>query len=410
MKEYVPKRVEEFDMPKRHLDITDKYFLRAKQIAENDRLDATVMYRVFARSDGKTAGIDEALAYLANPEFTDFVKNGGRVWTLPEESPYRNAQTMMLIKGRFSDIVTLETGYLGITAGRMIKENFGVEVDAAGLKHMTNTVRQIKTQIGNRDLFEFGARHQHWNHTAELAKAAYKGGATATSTDIGARAMGLSEGIGTMPHALIVLYSSKYGKELATLKAIEAFDKYMPKNIPRIALVDTFGTEITDSLACAEFLEKHGNWPLAGVRADTSGDALGENCTPHPNVRDPAYQIGNGTTIELYTKIRNALNNAGFKNVKNVATSGFGRLSKVSAFVSEEGKRGYKIFDSIGAGDFADGTHTLMPLVTTSDIVKVNGKALSKVGREYYSAQQKNDSRVLRKVDLETVVRRLRYG
>lgn len=87
--------------------------------------------------------------------------------------------------------------------------------------------------------------------------AAMVGGCEGCSSIEGARLSGINPS-GTIPHALILVMGD-------TLKATLAFDKYMPSQIPRVALVDTFKDEVEESLRVAEAMGQR----LDSVRLDT---------------------------------------------------------------------------------------------------------------------------------------------
>ena len=50
-----------------------------------------------------------------------------------------------------------------------------------------------------------------------------------------------------------------------SIKAVQAFDKHIPKEVPRIALVDTFKDEVEESINVAKVMRNK----LEGVRLDT---------------------------------------------------------------------------------------------------------------------------------------------
>src|SRR5437016_13836232 len=80
---------------------------------------------------------------------------------------------------------------------------------------------------------------------------------------IGAKLLGKSP-TGTMPHSLIIAIGDQ-------VRAWKSFDKYMPKEVPRIALVDTYYDEKTEAIMAAEALGK----ALYGVRLDTPSSRRG---------------------------------------------------------------------------------------------------------------------------------------
>lgn len=102
---------------------------------------------------------------------------------------------------------------------------------------------------------------------------------------------------GTMPHALVQILEDQE-------KAWRMFDRTISRKIPRIALVDTFWDEKTESVKALELLGSR----LWGVRIDT-----------------PASRRGNFRSI--IEEVRWELNIRGGKNVKLIAS---GRLDEAS--------------------------------------------------------------------------------
>lgn len=206
----------------------------------------------------------------------------------------------------------------------------------------------------------FGARHWGYELDEEISKAAYRGGATSCSTDIGAEHAG-QKGIGTIPHALVLAYGD-------TVEAAKAFDKYIDDEVPRVVLIDTFNKEITDTLATAKAL----NGRLQGIRIDTCGENIGEGCGADDGRK---YRTGPGVTVELAKKLRDALDDNGYQSVEIILSSGFGKVEKVKEFVKAEQELGMRLFDRLGVGGVYDARYA------TADIVRIDGEPRSKVGR-----------------------------
>ena len=346
---------------------SDKYFLRSKTILEKEGLNPIVEMQVFIRKGpGKVKGLTEAIEYIKDN--SDIKQVGGQIYALNEGEEYNSEEIVMKIIAPIQSIIALETQYLGIISAETTKENDGGVMLPYNI---TQNVKKVVELVSDRPIFYFGARHWRYDDDAMISKAAFDGGVTGCSTDAGAETVG-QIGMGTIPHALIIVFASKYGKEEATMKATEAFDKHMPKDINRIALVDTFNREITDSLMTAKKLGKK----LYGVRIDTCGENLGESC-----------EGDKGVTKELANKVRSALDKNGFKKVKIILSSGFAKVEKVIDFIDEEERTGLKLFDGLGCGQFFHSRSA------TSDIVKVDGKLLSKTGRGY-----KENKRLIRRL------------
>lgn len=342
-----------YELPENYEKYVDKYFLRSKEVLQKDGLNPWVKMQVFIRDGpGKVKGIDEAVAILE--KYSKLKEHGGKVYALKEGSEYQPCETVMLIEGYLQDFIDLETLYLGVITSKTT----GGEIN---LEKVEENARKVIEAAEGRPVMYFGARHWHYSLDEKISHAAYKGGCTAASTDTGAETFG-KKGVGTMPHALVLAYGS-------TVEAAKAFDKHIDKSVERVMLIDTFNKEITDTIETATALGPS----LYGVRIDTCGENIGENCTAGKGNK---YETGRGVTIELAKKVREALDSQGFKHVKIVLSSGFGDVEKVKAFIAAEKKLGLKLFDSLGVGGFYKAKYA------TADIVEKDGKPFSKKGRK----------------------------
>src|SRR5690606_24171068 len=105
----------------------------------------------------------------------------------------------------------------------------------------------------------FPARHDHWMVQTGDGWAAHVAGAIGVSTDAQASWWG-SEGLGTVPHALIAAYGGD------TVRAAEALVRTLPESVNVIVLVDFENDCVRTSLEVARALGPR----LHGVRLDTS--------------------------------------------------------------------------------------------------------------------------------------------
>jgi len=200
----------------------------------------------------------------------------------------------------------------------------------------------------------------------EIAEACFKGGASDCSTDAGAANVS-KLGVGTIPHALEAVYHWKCGIDHAVMGSVLAFNKYIDKDVPRIALVDYANKEVLDSLAVA--IELDGE---CGIRIDTCGENWMEGVLP-------ASDADRGVSERGVWLVRKILNDAGFNGVKIVLSSGFANPDKVERFVKFEQETGMKMFDSLGVGQVFEAR------CATGDIVEVEGMEVHKIGRPYKS-------------------------
>jgi len=252
------------------------------------------------------------------------------------------------------------------------------------LKRLTNI-------YGNIPITYFGARHYHWSLDKDIAKAVLDGGAKQTSTDVGSSNIG-KKGVGTTPHVLTIVLASVFGKEKSALKTAELFDKYMPKDIPRVTVVDTFNKELTDSLMAAQYFGKMKNM----MRLDTCGENIGEGSSLYKGRKqsDPNFKVGTGVTIELAVNLRQKLIDKGFGDYTDIfLSSGFGDERKAQAFVKAHKefreKTGYDLFCGVGIGEVFDG------VFCTADVFEVDDKPLAKTGREFIDIDYSRMKRVI---------------
>ena len=358
-------------LPEDHRPYTDKYFLRTKQILEAEGINPVTSMKVFARGGGEVAGLDEAIEALT--EFTDLERTG-EIW-VTKKPTFQNKDPLIVIKGPIQNYVELETMYLGILS-TAISAAAGIALPNP--ENIEEKVRRLAGIYGNIPITYFGARHYHWSLDKEIAAAALRGRAVQTSTDIGSANISKS-GVGTTPHVLTLALASVYGRDQATLKTTELFDKYMPGDIPRMTLVDTFNKELADSLAVAQYFGDRRNL----IRLDTCGENIGEGCSLYQGrkEKDPTYQTGTGVTLELVRNIRNNLIENGYGDSTDIfLTSGFGNEDKARIFAEAnedfKEKTCYDLFIGVGVGEVSEARFC------TADVFEIDGKQMYKTGRE----------------------------
>jgi nicotinate phosphoribosyltransferase len=367
-------KLEQKKLPESHKPYTDKYFLRTNDILKKEGLNPVISMKVFCRSERllPVTGLDDAVEILTT--YSNLEQTGGEVWVTAKQE-FSHNESLMIIKGPAQSFIELETMYLGVLSSA-ISEAVGIEPPKP--KQGTDKMKRLKDIYMDIPIIYFGARHYHWSLDKEIARAVLKGGAAQTSTDIGSSNIG-QKGVGTTPHVLTIILASIYGKENATLKTAELFDKHMPLEIPRVTLVDTFNRELTDSLAVARYFGKRKN----ALRVDTCGENIGEGGAPYygRETQDPKFQTGTGVTTVLVTNIKNMLIRKGYSdNTEIFLSSGFGNETKAKAFVKANNeykeKTGYSLFSGVGIGEISAARFC------TADLFEVNGKALAKTGRE----------------------------
>ncbi|MDP2628955.1 MAG: nicotinate phosphoribosyltransferase [Nanoarchaeota archaeon] len=359
---------------------TDKYFLRSKQILETEKVNPIVRYQVFARQDiPELTGVDEAISFVK-----DIASDKIKIYALRDGQEYNAKEPFMKLEGRAQDLIDLETVYLSITSGR-----FTGKLD---FNEIRKNSRAIVNAANGKPCYDFSARHFAPEYIGKIAKICQEEGFVGCSTDIGAGAWN-AKGIGTIPHALILIYTA-YMKENGirgnpTVEAAKAFDRNIGEKVPRIILVDTFNREIDDTIATAKTISN-----LVGARIDTCGENYAQDSKniqlPDLNV-NPKYLRGKGVTIAGNWALRRALDENGLGNLEITVSSGF-NAEKTAAFVEADKVYqelyGKPLFDSIGTGSFTK------PIMTTSDIVAYFSEkqnqwlSLSKKGRDEKSSKR----------------------
>ena len=151
----------------------------------------------------------------------------------------------MRITARYSAFGLYETALLGILS------------QCTGWATAARRIVDVAAPI---PVIGFGARHVHPSVADQMDYASVVGGCIGVSTPAGARMAGLAP-TGTMAHALILIFGD-------TVRAVEAFDRHVEPDVPRIALVDTFKDEAEESVRVADALGER----LWGVRLDTPAE------------------------------------------------------------------------------------------------------------------------------------------
>lgn len=335
------------DVPKlRAGHYTDAYFMAAVDVLRAADRAPRVLMQVFQRNQTRVHGIDDALKLLAIGA-GDWNENGEgwplcealEVRALPEGSPIAPFEPVLTIAGDYRLFAHLETPVLGLLARRtLVAHNTRALVEAAG---------------GLPVLF-MAARHDDPLLQESDGWAAIQGGAVGASTPAGVARAG-SEPLGTMPHALIGAFGGD------TVAAARAYSEAFPDRA-LIPLVDWDNDCVGTSLALWRALGDR----LHGVRLDTSGTLVDASLAARPGTYSPT-----GVCPELVHAVRDALDAEGAGAVKIIVSGGF-KADKVRAFVAAGVPvDGFGVGSSLlrGANDY------------TADIVRVDGRPCSKVGR-----------------------------
>ncbi len=302
-------------------DTADIYFARTRTILGNEDLNPVVTMEVFSSADGVLCGMKEVLALLAR-----VLPAEGEVWALDEGEAMTTKEVVLRITAPYRSFCLYETAFLGILAHQ--------SGWASGARRCVEAAQGIP-------IISFGARHVHPRVAGRLEYAAMVGGFVGCATPAGARLGDVSPS-GTIPHAMILIFGD-------TVEAIKAFDRHIPTEVNRIALVDTFKDEAEESLRVAEALGEK----LWGVRLDT-----------------PAER--GRVTPDLVKEVRARLDQVGYKHVKIVVSGGVTE-QRIRLFLAEGAP-----VDAFGVGSAVS---SAPPTDFTADIKAIEGRPVAKRGR-----------------------------
>lgn len=401
---------------------TDKYFTKTRKIAEKFG-DCTVEYGVFMRRDIIVAArlaIELIKEHCPEAEVTQHYEDGTLV---PPKTK------LLTIKGPFSKLVELETlwlqrlGFAQTCAYNAYRMCLALPncafLDMHG-RHATGDDMVIAAAYGA----SIGSR------TARLQGAK---GFIGTSNDLTAHFFPIKVGLGTTPHAVIGYAAQALAKEWndqlaleyetkedyislnGTLRSIQMYHEANSDDKNIVALVDYFGHEVTDSIACAKWFYKETNLSeegyTFGVRLDTTGDRFLEELNyeksvdtvckwigVHPTdeyaavrkvigaeVFDAASDgyidtvrrilFGKGVSAANIMRLRKRLNSAGFNDANIIASSGFDLFKcQIMGAVNAP-------INTVGTGSFLP--KSLSETYSTADIYRYDGEVSIKVGREW---------------------------
>jgi nicotinate phosphoribosyltransferase len=313
-----------FEIPDSWLngETADVYFPRTVEILKKQGINPVATMEVFPRHAGILCGIEEVKALLTRvlPE------DNREVWALSQGEPFDRKEVVLRIKAPYQSYGTYETAYLGI------------------LSHCSGwatAARECVDAAQGIPVISFGARHVHPSVVGIMEYSAIVGGCAGCASTSGARLAGIQP-TGTIPHALIIIMDN-------TAKATLAFDKHMPPEVPRIALVDTFEDEVRESVTVAKAMRGK----LQGVRLDT------------PSERGRV-------TADLVKEVKAWLNLEGFKDVKIVVSGGLDP-ERIRYFIDEGAP-----VDIFAVGSYISDAK---PIDFTADLHEVEGKPIAKRGR-----------------------------
>ena len=323
---------------------TDAYFNHTRATLLADGRHPRVVMQVFQRKTAMLGGVDEAIAVL---KLCSDDWDALTVHALYDGDRVEPWETVLTIEGDYTLFAHLETVYLGVLTRRTLIT--------------TNVARVVEAAHGKPIIF-MPARHDHHRVQTGDGYAAFVAGAMigasiGVTSDAQASWWG-GRGVGTVPHALIASYGGN------TVLAATKFAEWAGDDMNIVVLVDFENDSVRTALEVARALGPR----LWGVRLDTSGQLVDRSLWNELGDFDPR-----GVNERLVRKVRDALDEDGFEQVKIVASGGF-TVEKIQAF--EE--RGVPV-DAYGVGSsLIRGQNDF-----TGDVVMTDGRPSAKVGRRY---------------------------
>ena len=356
---------------------TDAYFNRTRDIIARFG-DKRVTYAVFLRRPVISAPrlMVEWLQAVADEQGFDVYLDV----THPEGSWVGAGEPLVYVTGSFQHLSNCET--------IMLQKLGACCVAAHNAYQMCNALPQAAFLAMDARHCAGAEMQDMMGYAASVGSAAARRegarGFVGTATKLTAHWFGQEHGAGTMPHALI-------GYAGSTVRAAEMFVETFP-GAPLTVLTDYFGHEVTDGVAvCERFPDMAAEGRLS-VRLDTHGGRFLEGLDPaesyavlerhspgairrYRSDTELRYLVGTGVSCAAIWRMREALDESGFKKVRIVASSGF-NVDKCRVMADAQSP-----LDVVGTGSYIP--EHWGETYATADIVDYDGEARVKVGREF---------------------------
>lgn len=334
----------------------DRYFVRSRNALVHAKRDPIVTMQVFAKEYGVVAGAFEVIRMLETQLAPGYGLRDLTIDSLLDGDPLEPWVPVLHITGPYAAFAHLETDYLGVLARRSL---------------IASNVRRVIEAARGRPVVFMGARHDDWRVQTPDGYAAQVGGAGSVSSDAGGAWWG-ARGVGTMPHALIATFD---GDVVAATLAFTAYVLACEPDVQIVSLVDYRNDVVNDALAVARAMQsRFGDGVLSAVRVDTSERLTDRSLT------DATLKGVNAALVRL---LRDALDHAGYPNVGIIVSGGF-TPARIRQF-EEAGVpvSGYGVGSSLLGHNRGDGDGLINSCDYTADIVRVDGRLESKVGRAW---------------------------
>ncbi len=295
---------------------------RALTALRNEGINPPVTMEFYPRAWGVLCGVKEARALLAKvlPEA------GSEVWALEEGETVDAREVVLRVKAPYGSFGLYETAITGILSS---------------CTGWASAARQCAEAAKGIPVVSLAAKYSHPAIAGIVDYAAVIGGCVSCSSALGAKLSGVTPS-GNMPYSLPILMGD-------TVKAIQSFDRHMPQEVPRVALIDTFKDEAEEALNVARALKEK----LRGVWVSTARER-------------------GGVTPDLVKELRGRLDQAGFRHVELWVSGGI-TPERIREFTES----------SAPVNGFGVGAYICRagPVEFVADIQEVEGKPVSRRGR-----------------------------
>lgn len=331
-------------------DYSSQYFLKTKQILNNEKPKISILqFSILDDGEFVIAGISECVSLLKTI-LSKKVFNSLKIYGRKDGDVVHGKTGILYIEGQYKDICLFENVIDGI-----LNKRIGIATKAYEL---TKYIKPNQKIIYMADRTE-----DYWSQNGN-GLAAYIGGIKLFSTEKNIEYIKQInkeiQAVGTMPHALIQQFDGNL------FDACNAYIKSFP-NQNLIALLD-YRNDVIGALEQLKPILKN----IYGVRLDTS------KCLIDKSLENDSVNIG--VNPNLVSLVRSWLDKNNFNNIKIIVSSGING-NKIQLFNQQ-----IYVPDIFGVGgDFLNKT-----LNVTADLISLNGKIQSKVGR-YCFVDYKNE-------------------
>jgi nicotinate phosphoribosyltransferase len=356
---------------------TDAYFNRTRDIIAKFG-DKTVTYAVFLRRPVISAPrlMLQWLQAVADEQGFEVEVDV----THPEGSWVGAGEPLIYITGSFQSLSNCETIFLQKLGACCVAAHNAYQMcNALPLAAFLAMDARHCAGAEMQDMMGYAA-----SVGSEAARREGARGFVGTATEMTAHWFGQAHGAGTMPHALI-------GYAGSTVRAAEMFAETFPDE-PLTVLTDYFGREVSDGLAVCRRFAAMAEAGRLSVRLDTHGGRFLEGLDPaesyavlerHSPGAIRRYRsdselrtlVGTGVSAAAIWRMREALDEAGFKRVRIIVSSGF-NVDKCRVMADAQAP-----IDVVGTGSYIP--EAWGETYATADIVDYGGDARVKVGREF---------------------------